>query len=185
MNKLSITILTFLLLSCQPEKTSPTKIVSQYYEAFNTAEFNKLAPLLQDSFAVAEGEYITPYTIDSYYEHFKWDSVFQTSYEITKLVESDNQITVTVSSSSVRYKFLKNDPLICPFRFTIENNKISKIDALECVNADWSIWQQERDTLVSWIKQNHPELDGFIHDLTVKGAVDYLKAIELYERRNQ
>lgn len=52
---------------------------------------------------------------------------------------------------------------------------------MECVDADWNIWQMERDSLVKWVSINHPELDGFIHDLTMNGAINYLKAIELYE----
>ncbi|WPP49957.1 hypothetical protein [Catalinimonas niigatensis] len=58
-----------------------------------------------------------------------------------------------------------------------------KLESLECLNADWNIWQTERDSLVNWTRNNHPKLDGFIHDLTMDGAINYLKAIELYEKR--
>jgi len=37
--------------------------------------------------------------------------------------------------------------------------------------------------LVVWVEENHPELDGFIHDMTMKGAQDYVNSIELYEAR--
>ena len=50
-------------------------------------------------------------------------------------------------------------------------------------DANWEIWQRERDSLVNWIKENHPELDGFVHDLSMEGAQNYLKAISLYKKR--
>jgi len=50
------------------------------------------------------------------------------------------------------------------------SDKITKIEALECSDANWNVWQAERDSLVNWVKINHPELDGFINDLTMNGA---------------
>ncbi len=87
----------------------------------------------------------------------------------------------TVASKSLRYAFLKNNPLTCRFTITFNSGKISRIESGECAGADWNIWEKERDSLVDWIKTNHPKLDGFINEMTMDGAIRYLQAIELYE----
>ncbi|MGE5943308.1 MAG: hypothetical protein ACM31G_03105 [Flavobacteriales bacterium] len=98
-------------------------------------------------------------------------------------LENENEhLVATVSVNSLRYEFLKNNPLTCKHAFYFKSGKINKIKTLDCIDTDWEIWQKERDSLVNWVKFNHPELDGFIHDLSMQGAIDYLKAIELYEK---
>ncbi len=96
-----------------------------------------------------------------------------------------DKLVATVSVHSLRFEFLKNNPLTCRHRFHFDSGKITKIENLDCSNANWEIWQEERDALVSWVKLNHPELDGFINDLSGKGAVNYVKAIELYKIRQE
>ena len=71
--------------------------------------------------------------------------------------------------------------MTCQYKISFISGKISEIESLECKGADWQIWQKEVNSLVSWIKINHPILDGFINDMTMNGAMNYLKAIELYE----
>ena len=175
-------LITFSV-GCSNEKLSPDELVTKYYNAFNASDFTQLVPLITDSITIIEGDYVMPFSHNSFYEHFKWDSIFQPTYKIVELEGQNNQIIATVASSSKRYKFLKNDPLICRFKISFNSNRIAKLEALECLNTDWNVWQEERDSLVNWIEANHPELDGFIHDLTMDGAKDYLKAIELYKNR--
>lgn len=183
MKKVFTLLLVVSLTTCSKKELSLPDIVTRYYEAFNASDFLQLTPLLADSITIAEGDYITSYSIDSFHEQFKWDSVFQPTYEITELKELNSQVVATVASSSRRYEFLKNNPLTCEFRFSFNSNKIASIEVMECSSADWELWQEERDSLVAWASINHPELNGFIHDLTMKGAINYLKAIELYEKR--
>ena len=173
-------IVTFLA-GCRSEELSRAEIVTNYYDAFNASDFAQLVPSITDSITIVEGDYVMPFSRDSFHEHFKWDSVFQTTYKIIDLEGQGNQVIATVASSSKRYKFLKNNPLTCRFMISFDSNKITKLEALGCPDADWSVWQRKRDSLVNWISVNHPELDGFIHDLTMSGAVDYMKAINLYE----
>ena len=172
-----------LLIGCERKRVTPSELVIEYYDAFNSSDFNRITNVIADSIIIIEGEYVVPYSQESFYEQFKWDSIFHSTYEIVELEEQDNKIVVTVASSSNRYKFLRNDPLTCKFRISFDSGEITKLESLDCQGADWNIWQAERDSLVNWTLRNHPELDGFIHDLTMQGAINYLKAIELYENR--
>ena len=172
-----------LLTGCNNKKLTPNKLVTEYYDAFNSSDFNRVTDVIADSITIVDGEYIMPYSQQSFHEQFKWDSIFQPTYKIVELEDQNNQIIATVASSSKRYKFLKNDPLTCRFKISFISNKITKIEALECLDADWNVWQAERDSLVNWVSNNHPELDGFIHDLTMNGAINYMKAIKLFENR--
>lgn len=68
---------------------------------------------------------------------------------------------------------------MCQVKISFTSGKISKLEELECIGVDWNIWRKERDSLVSWVNKNHPELDGFINDMTMNGSINYLKAIDL------
>lgn len=171
---------SLVLMGCDKQKLTHQNIVTNYYNAFNASDFNSIKTYINDSITITEGDYVMSFNQSSFYEQFKWDSVFKPSYKIVELKETNNQIDVTVAVNSLRFEFLKNNPLTCRHKISFDLNKISKIEALECLEADWNVWQRERDTLIAWTNKNHPELDGFIHDLTMNGAIQYLKAIELY-----
>ncbi len=174
---------TTLLTGCANKRLTPSDLVTEYYHAFNDSDFNRITAVIADSITIVEGEYVMPYSQKSFHEQFKWDSIFRPTYKIVELEGQNNRIIATVASSSIRYKFLKNDPLTCRFEISFNSDGITKLESLECLDADWNVWQAKRDSLVNWTKRNHPELDGFIHDLTMNGAINYLKAIELYENR--
>jgi len=182
-NRFLILFLLLLVTGCKNQKLTPRHVVTQYYTAFDMGNYNKIKTLLHDTITISAGNYVTPYTHSSFYEFFKWDSIFRTSYEIVELEEKNNQIIATIASESVRYEFLKNNPLTCQFTISFNSGKISRIDSGECTGADWNIWEKERDSLVNWIKKNNPKLDGFINDMTMDGAINYLKAIEVYNAK--
>lgn len=169
------------LMACGDKQLSRQEIITDYYGARDARNFTKIKTLIADSITITAGDYIMPYTRESFYEVFKWDSVFRTSYEVVELEESGKRIVASISISSGRHEFLKNDPMQCRYGISFDSGKISKIEELECKDADWNAWQAERDSLVSWTKKNHPEPDGFINDMTMEGAQNYVKAIELYK----
>jgi hypothetical protein len=180
-----ILLLLSFLIACKSEKATHQEIVTNYYKARDAFNYNALKTVIDDSITVIGGDYVMPYNLDSYYEEFKWDSIFRTSYKIVELIEEDDWVMATVVSNSIKYEFLKNNPLTCQYRISFNSDKISKIESLECLGVNWDIWQEQKDTLVSWIDKNHPKLDGFIHDMTMNGALNYLKAIALYKEEKE
>lgn len=186
MKKFTLTLLLgAIILGCTEHKLTPKETATTYFDAFNKADYSKIKTLVSDSLTITEGDFATPFNYDSYYEHFKWDSIFKPSYRVLELKEDNNMVIATVASHSVRYKFLKNNPLTCKRKISFKFGKISKIEILDCIDVDWTVWQKERDSLVNWVAANHPELDGFIFDLTMNGAQNYLKAIALYEASDE
>ncbi len=179
---LLVLFLLYFLVGCAEEKLTHQQSVTTYFNARDTGNYHELKTVVADSITIVAGDFVMPYAPDTFYEQFKWDSVFQPSYEIVDLVEIDDEIVATVTLNSIRNAFLKNAGMTCRYKISFAYRKISKIEELECKGADWNIWQKERDSLVNWIKKKHPELDGFIHNMTMSGALNYLKAIELYKK---
>lgn len=172
--------LFYFLTGCNEQKLSHKDTVSKYYNAFDSGNYNEIKAIINDSVTIIAGDFITPYNHESFYEFFKWDSIFRPSYEIIELEEKNDLIFVTVTQDNIRNEFLKNNPLIFKHKISLNSGKISTIEDMDYEGPDWNAWIKQRDSLVSWIKINHPELDGFINDLTMKGSKDYLKAIELF-----
>lgn len=66
---------------------------------------------------------------------------------------------------------------------TITNGKVAQIRT-EYVNFDDVTFGNNRTKLLAYIKEYHPELNGFINDQTEAGGKNYLKALEYYHNRN-
>lgn len=171
----------YFFIGCHDQESTHTDTVTNYYKTLDAADYNTLKLMIHDSITISEGVYTTTYNHESYHELFRWDSIFKPSYNLTKLKEKSNQMIVSVVSNSLRYEFLKNNPLTCQYKISFTSGKISKIEVLECTDVDWDRWLKERGALINWVSKNQPQLNGFINDLTIKGALNYLKAIELYE----
>lgn len=180
-NILSLFIL-IAVTGCTEETTTPSEQITAYYEGFKNSDYNRIKKTLSDSLITTEGDYIMPFSCESYYGKFKWDSVFKPIYKLISIENQEEYAIAIVTVNSPKLEFLKNNPMTCSYRFHFESGKIAKIENLECPEANWQIWKKEVDALVGWVKVNHPQLDGFIHNLTMKGAQDYMKAIELYKQ---
>ena len=48
---------------------------------------------------------------------------------------------------------------------------------------DLEKWIPRRDSLSTWVDRNHPEIKGFVNDMTPFGAQNYLKAIDLFRNK--
>jgi len=170
-------------LSCKPKPPTLSEVAENHYAARNKTDYQVIMSTISDSLTVIEGDYVMPYSHDSYHEVFKWDSVFQTQYEQVAIETTKDQVVISLRLTSIRNDFLQDEPMTCAFRLSYDAGKISKIEALDCKGADWSLWQQRVNDLVSWTKTHHPELDGFINDMTQVGAEKYVKAIALYKSK--
>ncbi len=182
MKKTLFILALILVVSCTQRNSTPSEAIREYYAGFENGDYNRVKRTIADSLAITEGDYVMSFTPESFYEQFKWDSVFKPNYNLVELEDHDGRMVATVAVKSLRFEFLKNNPLTCKHRFHFQSGKIAKIESLDCIDANWEIWQKERDSLVEWTKINHPELDGFINDLSMKGAINYLKAIALYKK---
>lgn len=176
-------LIIIVFTSCTEKQHTESEQIKVFYKGYKNSNYNLIKNVLSDSLTTVFGDYTTTYSHDSYYEQFKWDSIFKPVYKLEALNTIDGQIVATVSMRSLKLEFLKNNPMTCLYQFEFVSGKISRIKELDCNGVDWGVWQNEVNALVNWIKINHPEQDGFIHNLSIQGAIDYLKAIELYENR--
>lgn len=183
MKKIAIIFILILFTDCTEKKSTISEQVTAYYDGFKIADFSQIKRTLADSLITIHGDYTTAFSHKSYYEKFKWDSVFKPVYKLVSIENQEKQAIATITVSSLKHKFLKNNSMTCRYKFYFKSEKISKIEELDCPNANWEIWGQKAESLVNWVQLNHPELDGFIYDLSMKGAIDYVHAINLYEQR--
>lgn len=173
-------ILLVLLIGCNNGKLTHQETITRYYDAFDSSNYDEIKTLINDSITITSGDYFTSYNHESFYEFFKWDSMFNPTYEIIELEEQNNGIIATVSQENARNEYLKNNPLVYKVKISFDSGKIAKIEDLDYIDVNWEVWSQKRDSLVSWIRNNHPKLDGFVNDMTMMGSMNYLKAIEKY-----
>ena len=179
-----ILFLAIILTSCGNQKLSHKGTVTSYYKAFDSGEFNKIKEVIHDSITLVSGDFVMPFDKNSFYEFYKWDSIFKPSYEVIELIEENDDVIATISQKNTRNAFLKNNPLKLNVKISFVSGKITKIEELDYIDVNWDTWSQRKDSLVSMVKVNHPELDGFVNDMTMNGAVNYLQAMELYDNRD-
>ncbi|MDF4201747.1 hypothetical protein PXD56_02190 [Maribacter sp. SA7] len=181
-NKALILFLIVIVTSCSTQNHSQKNVITNYYKAFDTGEFNKIKEVIHDSLTKISGDYVMPFDKNSFYEFYKWDSIFKPSYEVLELTEDGDDIIATITQKNLRNAFLKNNPLKLNVKISFTAGKITKLEELDYIDVNWDTWNQRKDSLVSFVKIKHPKLDGFVNDMTMKGAINYLKAIELYRK---
>ena len=188
MNKIIILLsLTLGFISC---KNSDTKIdqlaiAKQYYQVLDHSDDVGVASLLSDSIVIRESEYDyqETFTPEEYVEWMKWDAVFDPTYEILEIELEHEVVRAKISKVDKRIMFLHQEPIVTHEIVSFDANKIIQIERTEYLVFNDSTFVKNREDLLSWIDQNHPELNGFIHDQTESGGMKYLEAIELYNHR--
>ncbi len=182
--RLLIPAILICMFSCksQYDKLSDQQLIEGYVSGLNSAEFSEVDRYVSDSIVSKEFDFLLSDNIEAYSILFLWDSVFEPHYTIVEMKETELGVQMTLSKECKRIRFLNDSPILSKVNVSISNNEITEIQIYEHQNLDFSIWDARRDTLVSWIDSNHPELSGFVYDQTIEGGQDYLTAIELCER---
>ena len=182
---ISVAILVVVLASCQPSGTAKKEqLARNYYQALNQSNFDRIAELQFDSIRITEGPYASAYSVKDYVNWLQWDSVFQPTYEVLDIKSNEEKVELTVSKVCKRIQFLNGGPMISKEVMQFKNEKIYAIAIGDFTSFNGERWNTQREKLVNWVKENHIELDGFINDQTLKGGLNYLKALNLYQNRS-
>ncbi|MFL1897219.1 hypothetical protein ACJRPK_16065 [Aquimarina sp. 2-A2] len=185
MNKIIIIVLLAVeLLSCKntEKEIDRVAIAKQYFEVLDKSDYSKMSNWFGDSLQTIEGGHSTTYAIEDYLELLKWDAVFDPTYEILEIEQKGDVVIAKISKMDKRILFLHEKPFITSQTVSFQNDKIIKVETAY-VNFDYPTWDKNKNSLLTWVNENHPELNGFIHDQTEKGGLKFLKAIELYKNR--
>ena len=188
MNKIPVLLclLTIGLLYCkQQEKGIDTlEIANRYYRALNNSDESQMAALLLDSIVIRESDYDYQEVFSSkgYVQWLQWDAVFDPTYEVLEIEQSNGTVKARISKIDKRISFLHQQPTITEETIHFENDKMIMVERTNIV-FDENTFVKNREALLTWIDQYHPELSGFIYDQTETGGLNYLKAIELYQKR--
>ena len=179
MRTLQLLLILGLLYSCN--RPNNQVILENYFDGYYNQGFNSIAGLLADSVTIKElPNYEMKYSKNEFRIFYQWDSVFQPTQRFTIIGQTDSTIDYIEERYSKRFEFLQHNPLKLKQRIYFQQGKISILENRAYLNFDVEKWTSNRDSLVSWIDRSHPELSGFIYDMTKEGAENYLKAIELY-----
>lgn len=183
MKHLLLLSILILCIGCAEKKNIETEQITAYYEGFANSDYSQVKSTLSDSLISIAGDYTMRYSRESFYEKFKWDSVFKPQYKLLSIENKGEHTIATVTMNSPKLEFLQNNPMTCRYRIYFKKGKIARIVDQDCPTANWEVWAKQVDTLVAWVADNHPELNGFIYDLTEQGALNYMRAIALYENK--
>ncbi|KGK28703.1 hypothetical protein [Cellulophaga sp. E6(2014)] len=186
MNKtiLLLLLLTIGFISCKNSKKEidRVEITKQYFKVLVNSDYSKISDWFADSLKTIEGEHKNTYSKSEYLEILKWDSVFEPNYEILEIEQKDGIVKAKISKMDKRIFFLHEKPFIMNQIISFQKNKIISVET-DYLNFDYPTWEKNKNGLLSWIDKNHPELNGFINDLTEDGGMKFLKAIELYKNK--
>lgn len=172
-----------LLTSCKhvENESSKKEIFEAYLHGMNNRDFNQIKQSLADSILITEMGYEVVKNLDAFRRHFLWDSIFQPDYTLVEFRENDSATLATVAKFDKRIQFLHDSALVYQVSLAFKGGQIVGMSTIKYVKMDGRKWMSRRDSLAGWIDNNHPELSGFVHDLTPKGAQNFLQAMSLFK----
>ena len=178
-------LMAVTLLGCNnsSESLSNEEVIQKYFEGYSNGNFEEMAKLIADTIKTIDVDFVLSKSRTELYNIFQWDSVFSPKYKVLEINPSDSATEATIWKTCKRIKFLHDTAIVCKYEFEFTDNKISKITTTDYVLFDFKKWQSRRDTLEKWINSNHEELKGYITDQSLKGAQNYVKAIDFYTNK--
>lgn len=189
MNKIVLLLLLFVIgfTSCKnsEKEINELEVAKKYYEALDSSDSSKMASLLTDSLLTKETEYDyeQTFTKNEYVEWLKWDAVFEPSYEVLHMEQENKVVKAKISKVDKRIFFLHEGPIVTNQVIRFDVDKIISVETTKYEVFNDSIFTKNRGNLLSWVDENHPDLNGFIHDQTEAGAQKYMEVIRLYQSR--
>lgn len=189
MNKIVILslLLTIGFTSCKNPKKEidELEIAKEYYKVLDNSDAAGIVTLLTDSLLTKETQYNyeQTFSLKEYVEWLKWDAVFEPTYKILQIEQEGEIVKARISKTDKRILFLHQEPIVTNQVIRFDANKIVSVETTEYITFNDSIFVKNRDSFLSWIDKNHPDLNGFINDQTEKGGINYLKAIELFKNK--
>lgn len=194
MSKKLIPLLILLcsFLSCKnsekdTENTSSIlELANKYYKALDNSDSSIMPTLLGDSIIIREetDDYEEQFSKEGYITWLKWESVFEPNYTILDIQEVNGTVTAKLSKIDKRISFLHEEPMIWSETIRFHNDKIVNVTRTEYEVFNLPLFLKNRENLVQWIDENHPDLSGFLYPQNETKARVYLKAIELYWKEN-
>lgn len=186
MNKIISFLLVVIIgnISCKnsAQDFDKLEIAKKFYVAINNSNHIEMNKLIGDSITTIDDGFEQEYSQNEYIEWVKWDSIFQPSYEIVKIEEENGIVKARITKLDERILFLHQEPMVTNEILQFKDDKIRSVNRIsESFKVERFV--TNRDNLVNWIAQNHPELNGFLYDQSKSGGINYLKAIEFYKAK--
>lgn len=189
MRYLFYVVFLFLTISCslQNDKTSSIEIVKDFYKGLNQSNYELVENYLGDSLAMNENEwnYYLTFSRAEFKDWFQWDSTFKPKYEIVEIAEKNDTVFATITKIDNRIQLLNQKPITYKVHFDIVDSKLIALNRYKYLQADWTIWQSNREEFIKWIDNFHPDYSGFMNAQNKEYGEKYLKAINLYLEREK
>lgn len=174
-------------VSCKSSQKEDDILVlaERYYKSLDTSDDSAIGALLGDSVVVRECEddYEEKFSRKDYVEWLKWDSVFEPQYEILEIAQENGVIKAKISKIDKRILLLHEEPIVWNETIRFNDHKIDRVERTKYLVFNDILFLKNRTKLLSWIDENHPELNGFLNGQTEPLGKNYLKAIEFYNNR--
>lgn len=179
-----ILVVALLVFACGSKKQEPAELelVKKYIQALNQSDYPTVISLFKDSVRMNELVYKSTFSKQQYYSLFQWDSVFKPTYTIEEIQLMDRYVEMKVAKKCERILFLNEEPIVTKEQVYFDENGIKSVDIIEYIIFNDELWNTNREKLVTWTANNHPDIDGFLYDQSLEGGLKFKEAIHRFQK---